>query len=220
MFFLYSLLTGQMKKIPHPQDRKQQERCSRAHKDIFRACLDDGVSFSCVLAVTLIFLLLNTGMSAYAKGIYQQPDDFISQAFQQTPPTARVIQLNDALKNSIESILKHPYQKTRIRYYLHNNRSAWILEEIGKEHYITSGIIINDDGIEDVRILIFRESRGDEIRHSSFTDQFKGINLNEDQQLNKGIDNITGATLSVRAVNKLARMALFLHHHIRAHEIQ
>ncbi|WP_340679580.1 FMN-binding protein, partial [Paraglaciecola sp.] len=33
----------------------------------------------------------------------------------------------------------------------------------------------------------------------------------EELQLNQHVDGITGATLSVRALNKLARIALYLH---------
>jgi hypothetical protein len=60
-------------------------------------------------------------------------------------------------------------------------------------------------------VLIFRESRGWEVRHDFFTDQFKGVTLNDDRELDLPIDNISGATLSVRALTRLARLALYLH---------
>ena len=90
------------------------------------------------------------------------------------------------------------------------NRTAWILEEVGKEKPITAGIVINNEKIELVKVLVFRESRGWEVRHDFFTNQFKQIALKPDHQLDKSIDNISGATLSVRAVSKLARIALLL----------
>ena len=70
--------------------------------------------------------------------------------------------------------------------------------------------MINNGRIERVRVLIFRESRGWEIRHAFFTDQFDNASLYKDTQLDRHIDNISGATLSVRAVTKLARVALLL----------
>ena len=54
------------------------------------------------------------------------------------------------------------------------------------------------------------EIRGDEIRHDFFTQQFKQARLKTDNQLDRTIDGISGATMSVRALTKLARLALFL----------
>jgi len=45
-----------------------------------------------------------------------------------------------------------------------------------------------------------------------FTRQFVGLSLQPPKsQLSENIDGITGATLSVKAVKKTARFALFLH---------
>ena len=44
-----------------------------------------------------------------------------------------------------------------------------------------------------------------------FTDQFSGSGLTDDLRLDRTIDGISGATLSVRALKKLARLALYLH---------
>ena len=49
-------------------------------------------------------------------------------------------------------------------------------------------------------ILAYRESRGGEVRHANFLKQYQGASLQQDEQLNKTIDGISGATLSVRAV--------------------
>ena len=86
----------------------------------------------------------------------------------------------------------------------------WVLDEIGKELPITTGIIVNNGAIERVRVLVFRESRGWEVRHDFFTNQFKGAGMTKDGRLDRQIDGISGATLSVRAVEKLARVALLL----------
>ena len=44
----------------------------------------------------------------------------------------------------------------------------------------------------------------------AFTDQFRGLKLTNDHLLTARIDGISGATLSVRALTKLARVALLL----------
>lgn len=160
------------------------------------------------LLVTLYLLL--AGPAALAVGTYQTPDEFLNQAFSGQPPEAEVIWLTGAHKDAVKDILGHRYATLRIRYWRDVTRSAWILDEIGKEQPITVGIVVNDGQIENIRVLVFRESRGWEIRHSFFTDQFKSAQLNDDRQLDRHIDGISGATLSVRAMTKLARLALYL----------
>ena len=68
----------------------------------------------------------------------------------------------------------------------------------------------------DVRVLIYRESRGWEVKYPAFTDQFRGARLTSDGKLDQSIDGISGATLSVHALTRLARLALLLDQHARA----
>ncbi len=158
----------------------------------------------------LTLLTLISSSAALAGGVYQQPANFINEVFDNKPPKAEVLWLNKDLKKQITDILDHKYNGLRIRYWQKDKKSAWVLEEIGKEKPITTGIVINNRQIERVKVLAFRESRGWEVRHDFFTDQFKQAKLEENLQLDKTIDNISGATLSVRAVKKLAQIALLL----------
>jgi hypothetical protein len=157
-----------------------------------------------------ILLLAFLGSPVFAGGVYQEPDAFIAEVFDNKPPKAAVIWPDKDLKAQIKAILGHDYKGLRIRYWKHGERSAWILDEIGKDKPITTGFVINSGRIERVRVLVFRESRGWEVRHAFFTDQFDQASLNTDMELDRTIDNISGATLSVRAVTKLARVALLL----------
>ncbi len=166
------------------------------------------------------FLLLLSLLSAnlFAGGMYQEPDAFIAEVFADNPPKAEVIWPDKELKARIKDILGHDYKSLRIRYWKRDNRTAWILDEIGKDKPITTGFVINNGRVERVRVLIFRESRGWEVRHTFFTDQFDKAALNNDMQLDRTIDNISGATLSVRAVTKLARVALLLDKTVNAQQ--
>jgi Na+-translocating ferredoxin:NAD+ oxidoreductase RnfG subunit len=71
-------------------------------------------------------------------------------------------------------------------------------------------VTVADGAIENVRVLEFRESRGWEVRYPFFTDQFVDARLEDDGRLDRRIDGITGATLSVAAVTRIARIALLL----------
>ncbi len=161
-----------------------------------------------VLALTLTMLGI-----AHARGVYQQPEEFVAEAFAGDPPQPRVLWLTRGLRPQVEQILAHPTRALRIRYWGRDGRTAWVLEEIGKEQPITTGIVVNRGAIERIKVLVFRESRGWEVRHPFFTDQFTSAALTQDDRLDRHIDGISGATLSVRALTKLARIALFLHQH-------
>lgn len=164
-----------------------------------------------VAALILGTTWLLVASSGWARGVYPQPEEFLREVFAGRVPPPQVLWLTEARQRDIERILGHRYPSLRLRYWAEAARSAWILEEIGKEEPITVGIVVNDKRIELVRVLVFRESRGDEVRHGFFTDQFKGAALESDMRLDRPIDGISGATLSVRAVTKLARLGLYLH---------
>lgn len=190
----------------------------------------DGIFLGLILALVINFNLIVLGVLrlmmgtsilllatlmivsvTWAKGVYLKPTEFIAKSFSGHPPKPRALFLKGDVKKSVYKILGHRYNKIRIRYWLKAERSAWILEEIGKERPITTGIVVYRNTIETVKVLIFRESRGWEVRHDFFTNQFVNAKLNPQRHLDCQIDGITGATLSVRAVTKLTRMALYLH---------
>ena len=166
------------------------------------------------LACVLLSCLLP--FSALGKGVYMTPEAFLAESFSAAPPQIASLWLRDDIRDAAKQILNHAYPGMRIRYWHSgegaDQRSAWIMNEVGKTRPITIGITIVGEHIERVRILEFRESRGAEVRMAFFTRQFVGLSLQPDKhQLSDNIDGITGATLSVKAVKKAARFALFLH---------
>lgn len=171
------------------------------------------IHFLSMRALILIILFLITPL-AFAKGVYLEPEEFIESTFNGSPPEAERVIVKGELSKEIKSILGERYRKIRIPFWREGNRTVWILERIGKELPITAGFVITDNKIENFKVLIFRESRGWEIRNDFFTRQFDGGKLIEKNKLNHRIDNITGATLSVNAMKKLSRMALYLHQHV------
>ncbi len=147
----------------------------------------------------------------FATGNYQEPSEFINGVFSGDVPRVSKLWVKKDLKEKIREILGHDLRVLRIKYWRKDTRTAWILEEIGKERPITAGIVINDSRIESINVLAFRESRGWEVRYPFFTDQFSDATLKENNQLDRHIDGISGATLSVKAMEKMARLALLLH---------
>ncbi len=111
----------------------------------------------------------------------------------------------------IESILGRRFSPFRIRYWGDGHRTGWVFEEIGKELPITVGVTVDEGQIIDLTVLAFRESRGGDVVYPFFTGQFNAAKLKagDNYALDKTIDGITGATLSVRALKKIATLALF-----------
>lgn len=165
-------------------------------------------------SIIVLFAVLS---SPFASGeVYQTPQAFLQETFNYQVPEPRILWISGEVRARTEQILQHKPMSLRTRYWRQQDRTAWILEEIGKEQPITVGIIVDKNRIESVKVLIFRESRGWEVKYPFFTNQFKQAELNAKLELTKPIDGVTGATLSVRALKKLSRLALYYHQHISA----
>jgi FMN-binding protein len=144
---------------------------------------------------------------AYAQ-VYQEPDAFIAEVFGSKPPP-KVLWLTKDIQGQAAAILGHPPAQLRQRYWSEGGKSVWILEETGKEELITAGFVVVDGHIDHVRVLVYRESRGQEVRQASFLKQFKDAKLAQSNRLDRDIDGIVGATLSVGAMERMARLALY-----------
>lgn len=142
--------------------------------------------------------------------VYLEPDTFIENSFPEEPHQ-RVIWLNKETKKAVSEILGHPYKGLRIRYWERDGRTAWVLEEIGKVEPITAGFVVEDGKLLEMQVLIYRETHGWEVRYPFFSNQFKGLGLKDNRRLDRKIDGISGATLSVNALVRLSELALFLH---------
>jgi len=145
---------------------------------------------------------------------YQAPEALVAEVFGSLP-SARVLWLSREMQAQASAILNHPPANLRQRYWSDGARSVWILEELGKEELITAGFVISQGRIEHVRVLAYRESRGQEVRDPSFLKQFAGASLDKGDHLDRGIDGISGATLSVHAMERMARLALYFDHRSR-----
>jgi hypothetical protein len=158
---------------------------------------------------SLFVLVLGLCAAAQALGeVYQAPEAFVAEVFG-TVPAPRVLWLSREVQAGAAAILGHLPANLRQRYWSDGAKNVWILEEIGKEELITAGFVISQGRIDHVRVLAYRESRGQEVREPSFLKQFAGAGLAQGERLDRGIDGISGATLSVHAMERMARLALY-----------
>ncbi|MEE8058154.1 MAG: FMN-binding protein [Pseudomonadales bacterium] len=163
--------------------------------------------------IIVLVSLMAVATFAAAKGVYLSAEQFISSVFPAGKATVQTLWLKGESRSQAETILNRSLG-LRTRYWTDGTRTAWILEEIGKEMPITIGVVVAGDHIIDVRIMAYRESRGGEVRYPFFTNQYSGLSLQKDLSLTDMIDGISGATLSVRAVTRIARAALYFHRQV------
>lgn len=168
--------------------------------------------------ITSSLLILGFGCLASAlvsaAGVYKTTERFLLDSFDRAVPEPSLLWITGQRKEVARQILDHPYKGLRARYWQKGERTAWVFDEIGKELPITIGVVTRNHGrdheVEQIEILAFRESRGAEVRHPFFTRQFVELGADADHNLTGDIDGISGATLSVWAVKRVARLALYL----------
>lgn len=167
-----------------------------------------------VFIATALFNAIPSFATAKA-GAYLSQEDFLSQSYPQGAPEVKVVWVAGQLKEDIREVLGHDFGRLRVRYWDDGAKTAWILEELGQEEFITVGVTVRYGIIEQLSILTYRESRGWEVRLPFFTKQFFGITLNSKNKLTHNIDGISGATLSVGVVKALAKIAILLDNQVQ-----
>lgn len=86
---------------------------------------------------------------------------------------------------------------------------AVVVEEVGKHRPITFLVATGPEGrVRRVEVLVYRESRGGEIRQERFLRQYAGKRRGDPLRPDREVRGITGATLSVRATTRAVRKAL------------
>ena len=164
-----------------------------------------------MLRVFILITLVAASLSGKAATtVYQKPSDFIRSVCGGKIPTTRTLTLTAAHQSKIRRLMGHEYRPSKVRYWMSGRRMVIILEEIGKTQPITTGYVVSGGKIEQVRLLIYRETIGAEVRRTSFTNQFKGATIGSNGKLTRRINNIAGATLSTRAFMEMGRVAVYL----------
>jgi FAD:protein FMN transferase len=81
--------------------------------------------------------------------------------------------------------------------------------EIGKHRPITLMVGVDDRGaVAGVAVMTYREAYGGEIRSRRFLQQYRGKSARDPLAPSQDIQNITGATLSARAVGRAVKKAI------------
>lgn len=86
---------------------------------------------------------------------------------------------------------------------------AIVVEEIGKHREITFVVGIDSGGkVAGVAVMAYREAYGGEVRSRRFLQQYKGKGAGDPLMPSRDIRNVTGATLSARAIGRGVKKAI------------
>lgn len=162
------------------------------------------------IKIFVLLLVAVQSFGSYAKVESVAPDEYLNRIFEGQVPESQTIWMSGEVKDSAIKILGHEPNFLRLRYWRDNTKTVWIIDEIGKTEPITFGFVVASNKIESAEVLEFRESRGWEIQYEFFRKQFTGAFLDTEQRLDRTIDGISGATLSVRAMTRVSRLVLYL----------
>lgn len=122
-----------------------------------------------------------------------------------------------AQRASLEQRLGRPLPEAGYPFLLAYDASrrllgyALVTEERGKYRPITFLVGIQPNGaVRGVAVMVYRESRGGEVRYPRFLAQYRGKTARSPIRANADIINVSGATISVQSMNNGVRKVLAL----------
>jgi H+/Na+-translocating ferredoxin:NAD+ oxidoreductase subunit G len=149
--------------------------------------------------------------------VFMTEDEGVKTMF---PKSERVrkdlIKLNAEKKTQIEERIGWKFPEEEFEVYIGESGTrvdgyAMVQNTIGKHKPMTYMVGVDGQGsVSDIELLVFRESRGSEIRQKRFNSQYEGKTVLDPVRINKDIINISGATMSVRSMSAGIKRVLVL----------
>ena len=149
--------------------------------------------------------------------IYLTPEEAAKLTFPESENIrAEVITLSPEQKQLIEERIGWQFPETIFECFIGETNGqidgwAFIQNTIGKHKAMTYMVGVDPNGeVSNVEVLVYRESRGSEVRKKRFNYQYQGKNLDDPIRINRDIINISGATMSVRSMSAGVKRVLVL----------
>ncbi|MEE9615164.1 MAG: FMN-binding protein [Thermodesulfobacteriota bacterium] len=164
----------------------------------------------------LAFFLAAAAPDAAAAAVreYATEQEVLERAFPGAEIEKKRLKISPGERERIEELIKGKYFKKSISFHIARKEGrtlgyATVPNEVGKTRRITFMVVMDRDGkVKSVDILVFRESHGYEIENPRWRKQFEGKTIEDPIRPRRDIKNISGATLSVRAVTRGVKKAL------------
>lgn len=152
-----------------------------------------------------------------AETVYLTPKDALKLFFKDSEKvTSEKKEITGDLKVKVEKALGVSLPKENYTFYIGSTKGgtdgyALIDNQIGKTEPITFMTILDPQGkVRAVEILVYRESHGGEVQSRRFLKQFDKKTVRDPIRVGQDIDNISGATLSARALATGVKRAVIL----------
>lgn len=119
-------------------------------------------------------------------------------------------------KAFIEQRIGWKFPETSFTVYIGKTKNqidgyAIVQNTIGKHRPITYMVGVDEEGeVTNFEVLVYRETRGNEIRTKRFNYQYQGKDVRDPIRINRDIINISGATMSVRSASAGVKRVLVL----------
>lgn len=149
--------------------------------------------------------------------VYLTPDEAAKLIFPDSEHIrSEIISLSPEQKKLIEERIGWNFPETTFEFFIGETEGkidgwALIQNTIGKHKPMTYMVGV-DPQVEvlNVEVLVYRESRGSEVRKKRFNYQYQGKTPYHPIRINRDIINISGATMSVRSMSAGVKRALVL----------
>lgn len=127
-----------------------------------------------------------------------------------------IIQLTPEKKRTVEERIGWHFPETEFAAYIGKSKDridgyAVVQNTIGKHKPMTYMVGVDANGeVTNIEVLVYRESKGSEVRTKRFNAQYEGKTLDDPIRINKDIINISGATMSVRSLSAGVKRTLVM----------
>ncbi len=149
--------------------------------------------------------------------IYFTEDEAAKVMFPDSEAIRReTLTLTTKQKEFVEQRIGWKFPETSFAVYLGETHGkvdgyAIVQSTIGKHRPITYMVGVDTEGeVTNFEVLIYRESRGNEIARKRFKYQYQGKDVRDPIRINRDIINISGATMSVRSASAGVKRVLVL----------
>ncbi len=177
-----------------------------------------------IKTVFILILVLSIAVPCWAKDVvYMSKAEALKWAFPKSEVETVLIELTREQATEIEAQTEAQIYDSDKTIYIGKKAEkvvgyAVITNEIGKFEPITFIVKLTPKlSVEKIAVMVYRESRGGEISRKRFQGQYKGKKKTDPLMINRDIINITGATMSVRSVNRGIRKVFALMDHYLQH---
>ena len=149
--------------------------------------------------------------------VYLNPEDAAKLMFPESDSIrSEVINITEEQKQLIVERIGWHFPESSFDCFIGETKGkidgwAFVQHTIGKHKPMTYMVGVDPDGeVTNVEILVYRESRGSEVRKKRFNYQYQGKTIDDPIRINRDVINISGATMSVRSMSAGVKRALVL----------